>query len=155
MAQLLFGERIGSTALLRVGCTAVVFDAGGAQVLLTQRSDNGRWCLPGGAMDPGESAVEACVREVWEETGLEVQVERLVGAYTTPDRITVYADGNRFQIVGLVFLARITGGELGLSNETLDAGFYSLAVAESMDIFEHHLQYIRDALAGQPAAFLS
>ena len=79
MAQFLYGDRIGKTAKLRIGCTAVVFDASGAQVLLTQRTDNGRWCLPGGGMDPGESAVEACVREVWEETGLAGGGEGVMG----------------------------------------------------------------------------
>jgi 8-oxo-dGTP pyrophosphatase MutT (NUDIX family) len=154
VAQLLYGDRIGKTAKLRIGCTAVVFDASGEQVLLTQRTDNGRWCLPGGGMDPGESAVEACVREVWEETGLAVEVERLLGVYSTPHRISVYADGNRWQNVGLVFVARIVGGALGLSHETLAAGFYPPAVAQTMDVFEHHLQYIQDALTMQPSAFL-
>ena len=97
MAKLLYGERIGKLAKLAPACGAVIFDTTKQSVLLTRRSDNGRWCVPGGAMDPGESAVEACAREVLEETGLVVHVGRLIGVYTNPHIIIEYADGNRRQ----------------------------------------------------------
>jgi 8-oxo-dGTP pyrophosphatase MutT (NUDIX family) len=64
MARLLYGERIGRTASLKVGCSAIIFDESREKVLLQKRTDNGRWCMPGGGMDPGESAVECCIREV-------------------------------------------------------------------------------------------
>ena len=57
-------------------------------------------------MEPGESAEEACVREVEEEMGLHVEVTHLIGIYTTPHRIVAYADGNRYQLVALSFEAR-------------------------------------------------
>jgi 8-oxo-dGTP pyrophosphatase MutT (NUDIX family) len=63
------GERIGRLGQLRVGCVVVVFDATRERMLLTRRTDNGRWCLPGGGMDAGESIAEACLRELEEETG--------------------------------------------------------------------------------------
>ena len=44
-----------------------------------QRSDNGHWGLPGGYVEPGESVVAACAREVQEETGWAVEVGRLLG----------------------------------------------------------------------------
>ncbi len=70
MAQYAYGERIGRTAQLKLGTSAIILDEAGDNILLTRRTDNGRWCLPGGAMDPGESLEECCIREVWEETGL-------------------------------------------------------------------------------------
>ncbi|MCX6030789.1 MAG: NUDIX domain-containing protein [Chloroflexi bacterium] len=73
MTQLLYGDRIGKTTILQVGCNAVIFDDARERVLLTQRADNGKWCLPGGRMETGESASEAGVREAWEETSLEVE----------------------------------------------------------------------------------
>ena len=60
---LIYGDRIGKLGRLVPACDAVIFDSTGKKVLLTRRSDNGRWCLPGGAMDPGESASECCVRD--------------------------------------------------------------------------------------------
>lgn len=154
MAQLLYGDRIGLTAALTPGCSAIIFDTTRQKILLTRRTDNGRWCLPGGAMDAGESAAETCTREVFEETGLQVEVGRLIGVYTTPHRITEYADGNRKQLVALSFEAQVIGGVMGLSDETTDLGYYSLAEVETMDIMEHHIERIQDALANQTAAFV-
>ncbi len=74
MAKLVYGERIGREGRLMVGCSAVLFDEKREKILLTQRSDNGRWCLPGGQMERGESLAETCIREVEEETGLQVQI---------------------------------------------------------------------------------
>lgn len=154
MAKVIQGDRIGKLAELRVGCSALIFDPARERVLLTRRSDNGRWCLPGGGMDPGESAVEACAREVLEETGLVVQVGKLVGVYSTPDLMIEYADGNKIQPVALSFEAEPIGGALGLSDETTEVGYFTLDEIKNMDVMEHHPQRIHDALAGSPAAFL-
>lgn len=151
MAELIYSTRIGKQARLRVGCSAIIFDASD-RILLTRRTDNGRWCLPGGGMDSGESASEAIIREVWEETGLQVEVDRLAGIYTTPHRIVRYADGNEFQFVAMSFVAHIIGGELGLSDETTAFGYFSLAEMAGMDVMEHHIERIEDALKGDAAA---
>jgi 8-oxo-dGTP pyrophosphatase MutT (NUDIX family) len=94
MSQVLYGPRLGKEGKLRVGCSATIFDSKREKVLLTQRTDNGRWCLPGGMMESGESVAEACEREVWEETGLHVRITRLIGVYSDPDQLVVYPDGN-------------------------------------------------------------
>lgn len=154
MARLVYGERIGAEAKLSVGCSALLFDEARERVLLTRRADNGRWCLPGGHMESGESVTEACAREVWEETGLRVQVGRLVGVYSTPHRILEYADGNRCQLVALHFEATITGGELGLSNETTEFAYFTPAEIEALDLMEHHRERIADTLVAQSTTFV-
>ena len=125
MTLVLYGDRLGKQGKIRVGCSAAIFDEQ-KRVLLTKRQDNGQWCLPSGGLEPGESAAEACEREVLEETGLSVRAKRLVGVYSHPDQLVVYADGNKVQIVALHFEAEITGGELGLSDETSDFGYFSM-----------------------------
>ncbi|MGC1378190.1 MAG: NUDIX domain-containing protein, partial [Anaerolineales bacterium] len=135
--HVLLGERIGREAKLRLGCSAVIFNED-KKVLLTRRSDNGQWCLPGGAMEPGESVAEACAREVWEETGLRVEVVRLIGVYSDPHRVIIYPDDNKVHIVALSFEAKVTGGELGLSDETTEFGYFSLEEAAQMDIIGNH-----------------
>ena len=139
-----FGNRVGKEGMLRVGASALIYDEDRERILMTQREDNQRWCLPGGGMDPGESAAETCVREVLEETGLEVEVTRLVGIYTSPDMLVAYSDGTKVQPVTFSFEAEIIGGELGLSNETIDFGWYTVAEIEAMDTVEHHLTRIHD-----------
>lgn len=154
MATMKFGERVGREGVLRLGASGLIFDKAREQVLLTRREDNGRWCLPGGGMDAGESAAEACVRELLEETGLEVRVTKLIGIYTTPDILMEYPDGNRTQPVAFSFEAEIIGGKLGLSDETTEVGWYTTQEMESMDILEHHIVRIRDGMENRPEAFV-
>ena len=153
MSNLIQGDRVGSQGKLRPGASAIIFDDARQTVLLTRRSDNGRWCLPGGGMDPGESAAETCVREVLEETGLDVRVTKLVGVYTSPDIMVEYADGNRIQPVAFSFEAEVVGGELCLSDETTEYGYFAAQKLDAIDLMEHHKQRIKDALQNQKAAF--
>ncbi len=154
MTQVLYGLRLGKEGKLRFGCSAVILDETCTKVLLTRRSDNGLWCIPGGAMESGESAAEACEREVFEETGLKVRVKRLVGVYSNPDQLVIYPDGNKVHIVVLGFEAEILGGKLGLSNETTDVGFFTLAAMENMPIHGMHKQRVEDALLNHAEAFI-
>ncbi|MBK7450867.1 MAG: NUDIX domain-containing protein [Anaerolineales bacterium] len=146
MSQVLFGPRLGKEGVLRVGCSAVIFDKDRSKVLLTQRTDNGRWCLPGGQMEAGESASEACEREVWEETGLKVRATRLLGVYSNPDQLVIYNDGSKAFFVVLNFEVEVIEGELGLSNETTAFGYYSLEEMESMPMHGEHKSRVEDAL---------
>jgi len=152
MAKLIYGDRIAKQAHIRVGCSAIIFDAN-QKVLLTQRTDNGRWCLPGGGMDPGESVEECCIRETLEETGLHVEVIRLIGVYSDPNMLIEYPD-NRVQIVAMSFEAKVIGGALGLSDETTDYGYYSLDEMSAIDLMEHHRKRIGDALVKQAETFI-
>jgi 8-oxo-dGTP pyrophosphatase MutT (NUDIX family) len=154
VAKLIQGERIGQSAGIRTGCSAIIFDESRQRILLTCRTDNGQWCLPSGGTDPGESVEETCVREVREETGLDVRVSRLIGVYSSPNTIIEYADGSRIQMVALSFEAEVIGGQLGLSDETTEFGYFSVTEIETMDLMEHHQQRIIDALANQAQAFI-
>ena len=105
-------------------------------------------------MDAGESATEACAREVLEETGLVVQVGKLVGIYTSPNLLLEYADGNRVQPLALCFEASPVGGELTLSDETTEYGYFNIEEMASMDVMENHHERIHDAQANTEAAFV-
>jgi 8-oxo-dGTP pyrophosphatase MutT (NUDIX family) len=131
-----YGERIGATAVLRIGATAAVLD--GERLLLTKRSDNGEWCLPGGGIDPGERPAEAAEREVLEETGLTVRATELLGVYSNPDVVVVYPDGNRVQIVGVLFRAESVDGVAGLSNEVTEVGWFTAEEAAELTMIANH-----------------
>ena len=99
-----------------------------ARILLMQRADNGHWGLPGGHVEPGESVSQATVREVLEETGCTVEVERLIGVYSDPARQTVESSrGSSFQLVNLCFEARVLdeSGQPTTPEETLEMGFFA------------------------------
>jgi len=154
MTQIFYGERLGRNGKIRLGCSAVIFSEDREKVLLTQRLDNGQWCLPSGGAEAGESAAEACEREVREETGLKVRVERLVGVYSDPNYLIEYEDGNRVQVVAINFEASILGGEIGLSNETTAINYFPLHEISRMELTLNHKQRILDTLTGQTEAFI-
>jgi ADP-ribose pyrophosphatase YjhB (NUDIX family) len=152
--KVVYGDRIGRQGKLRLGCSAVLFGNDRQTILLTRRSDNGQWCLPGGMIDSGESVAEGCEREVFEETGLKVRVVRLAGIYSNPNRLTIYPDGNKAFVIVLNFEVEQVGGKLGLSEETTDARFFSITEAVQMDLFHGHAEHIHDTLAGNYAAVI-
>jgi mutator protein MutT len=121
---------------------AVIFNETG-EVLLTRRVDNGLWCLPSGRMEVGESIADTVVREVAEETGLEVTVERPVGVYSRPHR---YYEQRGLQVVALVFLCRVVGGTLSISDETTEFGYFAPGALPA-DTVVTHLERIADAVA--------
>ena len=154
MTQIFHGERLGRNGKIRLGCSAVIFSRDRQKVLLTRRADNGQWCLPSGGAEPGESAAEACEREVREETGLKVRVERLVGVYSDPNYLIEYEDGKRVQVVAINFEAAILGGEIGLSTETTEINYFPLQEINQMELMLNHRQRILDTLTGQTEAFI-
>jgi len=97
---------VGHDLLLLPGASAIVHDESG-RVLLVRRGDNGRWSLPAGMIDPGEQPADAVVREVLEETGVRVEVERLGGVATHPVR---YPNGDECNYLHVWFHCRPVGG---------------------------------------------
>jgi ADP-ribose pyrophosphatase YjhB (NUDIX family) len=154
VAKISEGERIGKIGKLALGCSATIFDPTRQKVLLTRRTDNGRWCLPGGRTELGESVSETCVRETLEETGLQVRIVRLLGVYSSPHRLVEYSDGNRYQIVALNFEAEPIGGTLTISDETTDYCYFSWDEIAHMDVMETHVERLTDVFSGQPAPFV-
>ena len=153
MTKVLYGERISRQGEIRLGISAGIFDERG-RIFLTRRADNGQWCLPGGRMESGESAAEACEREVWEETGLRVRVTRLVGVYSHHDQLVVYPDGNKAHIVALHFEAQVLEGKPLLSNETTELGYFTLEEVEGLEMFGRHKERILDTLEKHPEALI-
>jgi ADP-ribose pyrophosphatase YjhB (NUDIX family) len=113
----------GDRTLMFVGARAVVRDDTG-RVLLIQRSDNGHWAMPAGAMELGESITDCAVREVREETGLRAHQVTPFALYTGPDRTHTNMYGHTYQIFTVAFRVDAWDGELlTLTDETTDARF--------------------------------
>jgi len=147
MVRIITGNRIGKNGRLGVGCSASIFDVSGEKVLLVRRADNGKWAVPGGYMASGESFSEACKREVQEETGLEVNVKRLIGIYTSPNLLLEYPDGNKWQLIVLHFEAEFAYGELKPSEETTEFGFFSLSEISELDMNKLDRKRVLDGFA--------
>jgi 8-oxo-dGTP pyrophosphatase MutT (NUDIX family) len=113
---------------VRVGVGVFVLDSNG-RLLLEKRSDSGLWGLPGGRIEPGESIIQAAIREVREETGLVTKIHRLLGVYSDPkDRIVTFLDsGDVVHLVDIVLEARIISGDLTCSPESEQLCFFAPA----------------------------
>jgi ADP-ribose pyrophosphatase YjhB (NUDIX family) len=125
---------------LVVATTAVVTDDAG-RILLQRRTDSGNWALPGGGMEISESLADSVVREVKEETGLDVEVTGLVGTYTDPRHIIAYTDGEVRRQFNICYTARVTGGQLAISDESTELRFIDPAELDSIPM--HHTQRLR------------
>ncbi|MER7349980.1 NUDIX domain-containing protein [Streptomyces aurantiacus] len=125
---------------LVVAASAVVTDQGGC-ILLQRRRDNDLWALPGGGMDMTDSLPGAAVREVKEETGLDVEITGLVGTYTDPRHVIAYSDGEVRRQFNVCFTARTVGGELAISGESTELRFVDPGELESLPM--HHTQRLR------------
>ncbi|MET4922307.1 NUDIX domain-containing protein [Streptomyces sp. PSRA5] len=113
--------------------TAVVCDDAG-RLLLIHKTDNGLWALPGGGHDIGERVGDTVVREVAEETGIDVKVDAIVGIYTNPHHVIAYDDGEVRQQFSICFRAHPTGGALRTSSESKEVRWIDPADLDSLDI---------------------
>jgi 8-oxo-dGTP diphosphatase len=116
----------------------------GGKVLLMRREFGpfrGKWAIPGGFVEAGESAEECCVREAREETGLEVEIEMLLGVFSNPAR-------DPRGTIGIVFLCRRVGGKLGGSVEG-EAEWFPLEELPAL-AFDHAeiLERLKEGLKG-------
>jgi ADP-ribose pyrophosphatase YjhB (NUDIX family) len=118
-------SQVGSRLLLLPGVSAVIRDDSGA-VLLMHREDDGCWGLPAGGLEPGETPAEAIVREVYEETGLNVVPERILGVFGGRKFRHTYPNGDEVEYTTVVFGCRVVGGELAPQDgEALDLRYFA------------------------------
>ncbi|TSB19971.1 NUDIX domain-containing protein [Streptomyces benahoarensis] len=125
---------------LVVAASAAVTDEEG-RVLLQRRRDSGLWALPGGGMEMADSLPGAAVREVKEETGLDVEITGLVGTYTDPRHVIAYADGEVRRQFNVCFTARVVGGRLAISEESMELRFVRPEEIDRLPM--HHTQRLR------------
>lgn len=119
---------------------AIILD--GEAVVLVKRKNRpyaGMWALPGGFVEYGETVEDAVKREVLEETGLLVEIEKLVGVYSDPNR------DPRGHTVSVVFLCRKAGGRMKADSDAADVGVFPLAKLPPL-AFDHR-KIIEDCIA--------
>ena len=116
------------------------------KILLQKRADKGTWGLPGGAIELGESSVEALVREFYEETGLKVTVKKLLNVYTKYS--DSYPNGDEAQVLTILYLVSsktYSFTNFFTSDETLELGFFDHKDIQNITIVnQQHQDMIND-----------
>ncbi len=140
-------EKVGHD-LIFLNCAGGWVENEDGHVLLQKLSPTEEiWGLPGGVMELGESAEETAVREIREETGLEVVVDSLIGVYT--HYFDSYPNGDKAQVVAISFRCSIVGGELYADmKETFGLAFFDPEHLPEL-INQHHKDLADDAINGR------
>jgi len=132
----------------------IVTDVQG-RILLIRRTDNGNWAVPGGAIDLGESMVQAAVRETVEETGIHCEITGLVGVYTDPKHLIHYTSNDEVrQEFSLVLTARPTGGEPRTSSESSEVCWVEAQAVANLPMDRSMRMRLEHYLAGGSHPYL-
>lgn len=117
------------------------------EILLQLRSDKKLWGLPGGAIEKGESVERAAIREVLEETGLQVKVTELLGIYS--NYFDTYPNGDKAQTITTMFIFETIEGSISFDHiETLDLRFFSRDNLPEI-VNQQHEDAIKDYFSGE------
>lgn len=134
-------QLIGNEMLMTVGCGVILEHDN--QILLQHRTDQDVWGIPGGIMEPGESFLEAAVRETYEETGLKVEQLALFGIYSGEEGFAAYPNGDKVFSVQIIFHSSCFTGELiQHSEESHEHRFFSRNNLPQLNM--HQARFIQD-----------
>jgi ADP-ribose pyrophosphatase YjhB (NUDIX family) len=97
----------------------------------------GKWCLPAGFVEAGEQPEESAVREVKEETGLDVEIEGVYDTWATDE-------DPRTPVVSIAYTARVVGGELAAGDDATEAGFFPMDGLPHPIAFADHRRIVRE-----------
>lgn len=129
-------SHVGHEKIMLVHAGGCIFNDRG-EVLLQRRGDCDQWGFPGGTVELGETPQMAAVREVKEETGLDVVVGELIGIYTDFD--VVCSNGDQFQSILIAYELTVMGGDLFCDQqETKELKYFSLTDVPELFCKQHN-----------------
>jgi 8-oxo-dGTP pyrophosphatase MutT (NUDIX family) len=145
--------KIGTQLLESPAVSVVARDEAG-RILLARHSERGKWVTPGGAVEPLETPADAAVREMWEETGVTVELTRIIGVYGGPEFLVRYGNGDEASYLMIVFEARPIGGTPRPDGvEVLEVRYFREDEVKALDLSPWMPEVLPDVFAGSHGAF--
>jgi 8-oxo-dGTP pyrophosphatase MutT (NUDIX family) len=140
-------EKVGHDLLTMTAVSISIFDSEG-RLLLGKDTEMHCWTLPGGAVDPNEQPADAAVRECFEETGLLVKLDTLIGVFGGPEFLVHYPNGDVTYYTTAAFRASIIGGShRPMDGELSDLTYFSQSECDSLNMSPSSRLISRQAFA--------
>lgn len=118
-------EKIGNDLIFMPAIAGVIRNEKD-EILFGRKHNEQNWGLIGGAIEIGETPAQAMIREAYEETGLDIEPERIIGVYGGNEQRFVYRNGHQVEYITIVFGCRIRGGKLNPNNKEMkDLQYFS------------------------------
>lgn len=114
------------------------------ELLLLKRRDSGNWTIPGGTMEFGESLKSCAIREVKEETGLDIEIVDIIGTYTNPKNIVAYDDGEVRQEFTILFFGKTNNTIISMDDESLEFQWVEFKQADKIKLADSQRIRIQD-----------
>jgi 8-oxo-dGTP pyrophosphatase MutT (NUDIX family)/uncharacterized cupin superfamily protein len=116
------------------------------ELLMLHRKDNKKWTMPGGTLEFGESMVDCALREVKEESGLNVEIKDIIGTYTDPNIRVAYSDGEVRQEFTIVYYGEAYGFDVKLDEESSNYVWVSLEKVMNLPLADSQRRRIIDVI---------
>lgn len=116
------------------------------KILLLKRKDSKNWTMPGGTLEFGENLTDCAIREVYEETGFNINIENIIGTYTNPKTVVEYSDGEVRQEFTILYSGRIISGTPKIDEESLDIKWIKLDNVHELDMAPSQKIRIKDVV---------
>ena len=119
---------IGHRPILACACGCLIFNEK-KQVLLQKRSDDNLWGNPGGTMEPGETIYDTVIREIKEETNLDIEQEdlKIFNIYSGEEQHHVYPNQDEIYFVNIIFEVHKVSGTLKNDNESVELKYFDIS----------------------------
>jgi 8-oxo-dGTP pyrophosphatase MutT (NUDIX family) len=116
---------VGHNPLIQCGASVIILDAD-EKVLMIHRTDNDCWGFPGGGVELGESVEDTAIREVFEETGLDIDEIKLFEVFSGKEQYYKYPNGDEVYNIDIVYTSRSYSGEANTNDESYGFKFFSI-----------------------------
>lgn len=149
-------QKVGTAPIILPGTSMVVFNHDG-DVLVVRKFGQDTWRFPAGFSDIGESSSATAVREMKEETGLDVEPIDIIGIYSDPEHASkTISNGDQFQLVDLVVECRLIGGQIQPDGIEIEAITYMPLddVLAQPSISGHFRAIVQDTINRQHRPFI-
>lgn len=116
------------------------------KLLMLKRRDSGNWTMPGGTMEFGESLKDCAVREVLEETGLNVEIRDIIGIYTDPKIVVEYSDGEVRQEFSTLYYGTVKHGKEHIDDESTEYKWVDVAELPNLPMADSQRIRVNDVI---------